>query len=204
MTDKTTPVVETPIVLSPARIDADALGDVALKVSEAHGEVTIDLAAERIVDACQAAQNAGYDFLVDLAATDYLGFAGEGVGGYWSSPTGTGTRDLNAQGAALGVVPERPGDKRFAISYQLLNRSARPARRLRLRLWVDEGETVPSIVTVFPVADYPEREAFDLMGVTFTGHPNLERIFLPDGWDGHPHRKDYPIGGEPVQFSEEV
>jgi NADH-quinone oxidoreductase subunit C len=42
------------------------------------------------------------------------------------------------------------------------------------------------------------------MGITFDGHPNLERIFLPEGWDGHPHRKDYPIGGEPVQFSDAV
>ena len=58
--------------------------------------------------------------------------------------------------------------------------------------------------SVFPSADYLEREAFDLMGIPFAGHPNLERIFLPEGWDGHPHRKDYPIGGEPVQFSDAV
>ena len=73
-----------------------------------------------------------------------------------------------------------------------------------MRTWVDDGEHVPSIVQVFPRADYLEREAFDLMGITFDGHPNLERIFLPEGWDGHPHRKDYPIGGEPVQFSDAV
>ena len=88
--------------------------------------------------------------------------------------------------------------------YALLDRTARPARRLRLRAWADEGEALPSIVGVFPAADYQEREAYDLMGIEFAGHPNLERIFLPEGWDGHPHRKDYPIGGEPVQFSEEV
>ena len=63
---------------------------------------------------------------------------------------------------------------------------------------------MPSVVGVFPCADYQEREAWDLMGIDFSGHPNLERIFLPEGWDGHPHRKDYPIGGEPVQFSDEV
>ena len=57
---------------------------------------------------------------------------------------------------------------------------------------------------MFPCADYQEREAWDLMGIPFAGHPALERIFLPEGWDGHPHRKDYPIGGEPVQFSDEV
>ena len=63
---------------------------------------------------------------------------------------------------------------------------------------------MPSIVGVFPCADYQEREAWDLMGIPFDGHPALERIFLPEGWDGHPHRKDYPIGGEPVQFSDAV
>ena len=63
---------------------------------------------------------------------------------------------------------------------------------------------MPSVVGVFPCADYQEREAWDLMGIDFGGHPHLERIFLPEGWDGHPHRKDYPIGGEPVQFSDEV
>ncbi len=69
---------------------------------------------------------------------------------------------------------------------------------------MDDGEPVPSVVGVFPCADYQEREAWDLMGIDFSLHPNLERIFLPEGWDGHPHRKDYPIGGEPVQFSDEV
>ena len=191
-----------------ARGDADALaaglGEGAV-VSEALGEVTVDVPRERIAEACAAALAAGYDFLCDLAATDYLGFAGEGVAGYWASPAGAGARDINHPASSgLGLVVAPPGTKRFAVSYQLLDRSARPPRRLRLRTWADDGESVPSIVGVFPCADYQEREAWDLMGIDFGGHPNLERIFLPEGWDGHPHRKDYPIGGEPVQFSDEV
>ena len=192
-----------------ARADADALaaglGDGAT-VSEALGEVTLDVPRERIAEACAAALDAGYDFLCDLAATDYLGFAGEGVAGYWASPPGAGARDINHPGLHAGSASSsrRPGTKRFAVSYQLLDRSARPPRRLRLRTWADDGESVPSVVGVFPCADYQEREAWDLMGIDFGGHPNLERIFLPEGWDGHPHRKDYPIGGEPVQFSDEV
>jgi NADH-quinone oxidoreductase subunit C len=127
------------------------------------------------------------------------------VAGYWASPAGAGTRDINHPASSgLGLVVRPPGTKRFALSYQLLDRSARPARRLRLRTWVDDGEPVPSVVGVFPCADYQEREAWDLMGIHFSDHPHLERIFLPEGWDGHPHRKDYPIGGEPVQFSDEV
>jgi NADH:ubiquinone oxidoreductase subunit C len=191
-----------------ARADADALaaslGEGAT-VGEGHGEVTLDVPRDRIADACAAARDAGYDFLVDLAATDYLGYAGDGVAGYWGSPTGAGARDLNLPASTgLAAVVAPPGPERFAVSYQLLDRSARPARRLRLRTWAGDGEAVPSVVGVFPCADYQEREAWDLMGIAFAGHPALERIFLPEGWDGHPHRKDYPIGGEPVQFSDEV
>jgi NADH:ubiquinone oxidoreductase subunit C len=191
------------------RADADtlaaALGEGAV-VREDRGEVTLDVPREHIATALASARDAGYDFLCDLAATDYLGFAGEGVAGYWASPSGSGgERDINHPASAgLAVVDGPPGDKRFAVSYQMLNRTARPARRLRLRTWADEGEAVPSAVGVFPCADYQEREAWDLMGIPFDGHPALERIFLPEGWDGHPHRKDYPIGGEPVQFSDAV
>jgi NADH:ubiquinone oxidoreductase subunit C len=172
-------------------------------VSEALGEVTIDVPRERIAEGCAAALDAGYDFLCDIAATDYLGYGGEGVAGYWASPAGA--RDINHPASTgLGLVIAPPGPKRFALSYQLLDRTARPGRRLRLRTWADDGESVPSIVGVFPCADYQEREAWDLMGIDFGGHPHLERIFLPEGWDGHPLRKDYPIGGEPVQFSDDV
>lgn len=192
-----------------ARAGADALAaglGGELVVSEERGEVTIDVPRARIAEACAAARDAGWDFLCDLAATDYLGYAGEGVAGYWASPSGSGgTRDLNLPATTgLGTVVRPPGTGRFAVSYQLLDRSSRPARRLRLRTWADEGEPVASVVGVFPGADYQEREAWDLMGIPFDGHPALERIFLPEGWDGHPHRKDYPIGGEPVQFSDEV
>ncbi len=62
---------------------------------------------------------------------------------------------------------------------------------------------MPSVIPVWPTADWHEREAYDLMGITFDGHPNLKRILLDDDWDGHPLRKDYPIGGEPVRFSGE-
>jgi NADH:ubiquinone oxidoreductase subunit C len=187
--------------------DATALarGFEHARVSEAFGEMTVDVEPADVPRVLQAAIDAGYDFLMDLAATDHLGFGGV-VAGYWSTPTGSGTQqDMNREGSAgVGVVPQLLGPKRFAISYQLLARGPVPPRRLRVRTWLDDGEHVPSCVQVFPAADYLEREAFDLMGISFDGHPNLERIFLPEGWDGHPHRKDYPIGGEPVQFSDAV
>jgi NADH:ubiquinone oxidoreductase subunit C len=191
----------------PTRSDADELasGFTGTRVSEAFGEVTLDVEPGDVPSMLERAIAAGYDFLCDLAATDHLGFGGQ-VAGYWSAPTSSGVQqDMNLAGSSgVGVVPQRLGPRRFAISYQLLARGLNPIRRLRVRTWVDDGESVPTIVPVFPSADYLEREAFDLMGIPFAGHPHLERIFLPEGWDGHPHRKDYPIGGEPVQFSDAV
>jgi NADH-quinone oxidoreductase subunit C len=74
--------------------------------------------------------------------------------------------------------------------------------RVRLKVWLDEGESVESVVAVWPTADWHEREQFDLMGIRFDGHPNLRRLLMEDDWEGHPLRKDYPIGGEPVRFSD--
>jgi NADH-quinone oxidoreductase subunit C len=193
--------------VDPVRADAELLAGSleGAALSEAFGELTIDVEPADVPAALEHAIDAGYDFLIDLAATDHLGFGGA-VAGYWSSPDGAAVQqDMNLHGSSgVAAVPRPLGPRRFAISYQLLARGPVPARRLRLRTWLDDGASVPSAVPIFPSADYLEREAFDLMGITFDGHPNLERIFLPEGWDGHPHRKDYPIGGEPVQFSDEV
>ena len=92
--------------------------------------------------------------------------------------------------------------RRFSVSYHLLGLRA-GAPRVRLQVWVDENEQVPSLVGVWPTADWHEREAFDMMGLRFDGHPNQRRILMDDDWEGHPLRKDYPIGGEPVRFSGE-
>jgi NADH-quinone oxidoreductase subunit C len=88
------------------------------------------------------------------------------------------------------------------MNYHLLQLT-RPATRVRVQVWLDDGERVPSIVPVWPTADWHEREAWDMMGIPVEGHPNLRRILLEDDWEGHPLRKDYPIGGEPVRFSGE-
>jgi NADH:ubiquinone oxidoreductase subunit C len=196
--------------VNPARADADRLaeaqGETVQRVLEAYGEVTVDVDPQAVPAVLAALEAAGYDFLLDLAATDYLDYAAEGVGGYWGGPSNTLVkRDISAFGVGgLGVVPKAPSEKRFAISYQLLARTLDPPRRLRVRTFVDDGEPVASAVEVFPCTDYQEREAYDLMGIEFAGHPNLTRIFLPEDWDGHPHRKDYPVGGEPVQFSDDI
>ena len=74
--------------------------------------------------------------------------------------------------------------------------------RVRVQLWLEDGQAVASVVSLWPTADWHEREAWDMMGIPFDGHPNLVRILMDDDWEGHPLRKDFPIGGEPVRFSE--
>ncbi len=91
-------------------------------------------------------------------------------------------------------------DPRFAVVYHLMSRSS--LARLRVRALVPEDDpSIASVVGLFPSANWPEREVYDLFGIVFEGHPDLNRILLPDDWDGHPLRKDYPIGAEEVQFS---
>ena len=91
--------------------------------------------------------------------------------------------------------PQRPD--RFDLNYLLYSMQDRRWFRLRART----TGSAPSIVRLFPGADFYEREVFDLFGVRFDGHPNLTRIMLPDDWKGHPLRRDEPLGGEPVDFT---
>ena len=90
-------------------------------------------------------------------------------------------------------------DPRFEVVVSLL--STEPPERVRLHEGVPgDDPSAPSITGVFAGADFYEREAFDLFGIGFTGHPDLTRILLPDEWVGHPLRKDSPVGSVPVQF----
>jgi NADH-quinone oxidoreductase subunit C len=89
-------------------------------------------------------------------------------------------------------------DRRFHIAYQLTSMTYR--RTVRLEVAVAEGVTVSTVTSVYPTADWQEREVYDMFGVVFTGHPNLTRILMPDDWEGHPQRKDYPLGGVDVEY----
>jgi NADH-quinone oxidoreductase subunit C len=170
------------------------------RVEEGHGETTLVVEPANLIEACAHLRDEeGFNFLSDIAAADYLGWGGKGVSGYIGTAAG---RDLNmpmTQG--LQVLPSaKPA--RFSVSYHLLSVSDTP-RRVRVQTWIEDGEPVPTVIEVWPTADWHEREAFDLMGVVFAGHPNLKRLLTDDDWEGHPLRKDYPIGGEPVRFSED-
>ncbi len=172
-----------------------------LEVKEDRGETTLVVETDQLVAACEhLREEYGFNLLSDITPTDYLGWpAGyASVAGYYGTHAG---RDLNAPGAAgLAALPGgRP--KRFSVSYHLLA-LVDGAPRVRVQVWIDDGEAVPSVVGVWPTADWHEREAWDMMGIPVDGHPNLVRILMEDDWEGHPLRKDYPLGGEPVRFSE--
>ncbi len=87
--------------------------------------------------------------------------------------------------------PERP--KRFEVVYHLL--SLRHNARIRLKVVTDEGTPVPSVISVFPAANWFERETYDLYGILFSGHPDLRRLLTDYGFEGHPLRKDFPLTG---------
>ena len=168
---------------------------------EANGETTLVVDPARVVEACTHLRDVEvFNVLVDVSGVDYLGWGGKDVAGYLGTAAG---RDLNAVGSqGFERVPD-PKPKRFAVSYHLLRLGDAPAR-LRVQAWLDDGEEIDSVVPVWPAADWYEREAYDLYGIVFRGHPNLVRILMPEDWEGHPLRKDYPLGGEPVRFSGEM
>jgi NADH-quinone oxidoreductase subunit C len=166
---------------------------------EAHGETTLVVDPARLLEACFHLRDVlGLDFLSDISAVDYLGWGGR-TAGYIGTSAG---RDINSPGSWGLARKPQPKRKRFAMNYHLLAlRNGAP--RVRVQVWLDDGEAVQSVIEVWPTADWHEREAWDLMGIPVDGHPNLVRILMEDDWEGHPLRKDYPIGGEPVRFSGE-
>jgi len=171
-----------------------------VEVRDAHGETTLVVDTPRLVEAARHLRDElGFNVLSDVAATDYLGWGGTGVSGYIGT---AGGRDLNKPSTQGFQRLPRPKPNRFSVSYHLLGLRA-GAPRVRLQVWLEDGESVPSVVSIWPTADWHEREAWDLFGIRFEGHPNPRRILMEDDWEGHPLRKDYPIGGEPVRFSGE-
>jgi NADH-quinone oxidoreductase subunit C len=158
------------------RLDVQALklhfADALLDVREHRGDTFVTVSAERILDIAR--------FLRDDPELKYTFFS-ECLGvdySKWEHP--------------------RPVTPRFEVVYNLV--SLKHFSRLFLKVAVDDGEQVPSMTAVFPGADWPEREVYDMFGIRFSGHPDLRRILTPPDWVGHPLRKEYPLGGERVEF----
>jgi NADH-quinone oxidoreductase subunit C len=102
--------------------------------------------------------------------------------------------------ADITAVDYYPKTPRFAVCYHLY--SMQYGRSLRVKTYLpEEAPHLASIDGIWPAANFQEREAYDMFGIVFDGHPNLRRILMPEDWEGHPQRKDYPLGYEPVQFS---
>jgi NADH-quinone oxidoreductase subunit C len=94
-------------------------------------------------------------------------------------------------------LPEEP---RLGVHYQLLSMERTDRMNVKTRVGVDDPR-LPSVVDLFPTADFQEREVYDMFGVVFEGHPDPRRILMPEDYEGFPQRRDFPMGGEPVLFT---
>lgn len=174
----------------PARL-REQFGDKILEVAEFRGETTITVVPEHLPAVAQMLRDqVGFDQLVDVSALDWhlqAKNAPNPDGVMWNS----------------GDLDELQVPARFQVLYHLLSHSLNA--RLRLTVLLKESDpTVPTLVPVYSGANYFEREVYDMMGVVFTGHPFMHRILMPDNWKGHPQRKDYPLGYEPVEFTHNI
>jgi NADH-quinone oxidoreductase subunit C len=136
-----------------------ALAGLATDAKFDRKELTITVAGEDVIAACEAAKAAGYNFFEDLTGVDWY-----------------------------------PQEPRIQLSYHIVSHGLK--QRLRLAVLLNSSKlAVDSITRVWPSANFYEREVFDLFGVDFPGHPRLTRIMMPENWEGHPLRKDYPVEG---------
>ncbi len=102
--------------------------------------------------------------------------------------------------ASLHGVDYYPHEPRLGVHYELLDMSRVDRLTVKLRVPVD-APRIDSVTEEWPTADHQEREVYDMFGVVFEGHPDLRRILMPEDYEGHPQRRDFPVGGEPVRFT---
>jgi NADH-quinone oxidoreductase subunit C len=174
----------------------------ATRVAALAGELAFDVEADAIVTVCTSLRDDArccFEVLTDISGIDYLSYGRD----EWNTHAATGSgfsRGVAGRYRAESPAPDAPlpaaaAAARFAVVYQLL--SIRHNRRLRLRAYCAPGEPplIDSVVEVWPGANWYEREAFDLFGILFRGHPDLRRILTDYGFIGHPFRKDFPLIG---------
>lgn len=163
-----------------------------LAIMEAYGEVTIDCELTGLISTLNQLRHEkifAFDQLIDLCAVDYLHY-----GAYdWETDSAT-ERGFSRAVERLeeqAYILDKP---RFAVVYHLLSTTLN--QRLRVKVFVNETHPiVPSVHTIWLVANWFEREAYDLYGILFSGHPDLRRILTDYGFIGHPFRKDFPLSG---------
>ena len=166
------------------------------------GELTYELERTNLPEVARALRDEGdfsFEQLVDLCGVDYLAYGTA----EWETESATATGFSRAV-VPKNIVPDADtsfAPQRFAVVYHLLSVSRNHRVRLRVYTGPDNPPVVPSVVDIWSVANWYEREAFDLFGILFDGHPDLRRILTDYGFIGHPFRKDFPIiGNVEVRF----
>jgi NADH-quinone oxidoreductase subunit C len=180
----------------------ECMNDKLERLPSSVGELGYKVAPEDLIECCMKLRDEpdlGFELLVDVCGVDYLGYGRD----EWHTEEASGTgfsrgvdRDSVTPAAQFGEIEaEYQPEKRFAVVYHLL--SVRHNRRLRLKVFCsdDARPIVPSVIDVWASADWYEREAFDLFGILFRGHPDLRRLLTDYGFIGHPFRKDFPLVG---------
>ncbi len=172
---------------------ASRVGERAVPIAALAGEIAVEVAPSDLVAVCKELRDGpglAFEQLIDLSGIDYLDHGRA----EWT------TREATASGFSRGVergprddAPAAEG--RFAVSYQLLSVSRNTRLRVRCVCPAGEPPMIDSVAEVWASADWYEREAFDLYGILFRGHPDLRRILTDYGFIGHPFRKDFPLSG---------
>jgi NADH-quinone oxidoreductase subunit C len=166
--------MQIPPSLDPVQALKEKFTEAVLFVKEFRQETTIVVDAARLVDVMNYLRNTPglvFNFLSDISSVDYYPH-----------------------------VPSEERPERFGVSYHIY--SMLYNKRIRIKAFAAEDNPVlPSVVNIWAAAGWLEREIADMMGVTFEGNPDQRRLLMPEDWDGHPARRDYPMGKETVQFS---
>ncbi|MFB3101138.1 MAG: NADH-quinone oxidoreductase subunit C [Gammaproteobacteria bacterium] len=167
-------------------------GDTLLDAQVAFGQAVIELTPDHLLEICQLLKDDevfSFEQLVDLCGVDYSAF------GQADWETNSTTNTGFSRGVSKGIFGDEAEEKiRFAVVYHLL--SIKHNHRLRVRCMIDETPAkIESVVKIWASANWYEREAFDLFGILFEGHPDLRRILTDYGFIGHPFRKDFPLEG---------
>jgi NADH-quinone oxidoreductase subunit C len=166
----------------------ERFAEVISQANIAYDELTIEVPATHIHEVCETLRNR-FEFsqLMDLCGVDYSQY---GQADWQTKASGTGF----SRGVVTGIVQENQDKSRFAVVYHLL--SIKNNQRLRVRTFVEgEPPMLDSVLDLWESANWYEREAFDLVGILFNGHPDLRRILTDYGFIGHPLRKDFPVSG---------
>jgi len=164
------------------------------RVESRCGELTFEVAPAALVAVCTALRDEAdwsFEQLIDLCGVDYSLYGVD----EWNTETATFRGFSRGVNRDLSHQDGRGEERRFAVVYHLL--SVKHNRRLRLRVFCEPGEPpmIDSVIEIWKAADWFEREAFDLFGILFRGHPDLRRLLTDYGFIGHPFRKDFPLMG---------